>query len=250
MFSLKLPFAFASACLAVAGAAHGQDRLVFRDNHVAEGKVVGMSKGAVIFNVAAGQMTYNLGLLSRVDAAPPPSFAAGFAAYQAGEWDKALPALKPIADQFKGLPTEWAREATLALGDIYFEKNQVPQAKAAYGDYSALYPASPATSLRMNVAQARIAFAENNLPAAEKQLIPIRDAALKHPAEVTKADGASYGQACDLLGQIEERHGSYQAALEDYLRTVTLFYQDGAVAARAQKSADALRAAHKDVSIP
>jgi predicted Zn-dependent protease len=237
------------ACFPAAGILRAQDRLLFKDNHVEEGKVVGMSNGAVVINVAAGQLSYNLGLLARVEAAPPPSFAPGYAAFRAGEWDKALAALKPIADQFKGLPTAWASEATAALGDIYIEKNQLTQAVAAYNEFRTLYPGA-GSSLRLNLAQARIAFAQNDFPAAEKQLQPIRDAALKRPAEVTAAEGAVDGQACYLLGQIEERAGSYQAALVDYLRTVTLFYQDNAATARAQKSADALRAAHPGIYAP
>ena len=237
------------ACFFAAFPAHAQDRLVFKDNHVEEGKVAGMSNGSVVINVAAGQLSYNLGLLARVEVAPPPAFAPGYTAFQAGDWDKALAALKPIVDQFKGLPTAWASEATAALGDIYIEKNELPQAVAAYNDYRTLYPGA-GNSPRMILAQARIAFAQNNLPAAEKQLQPIRDAALKRPADATPSDGAVDGQACYLLGQIEERQGSYQAALVDYLRTVTLFYQDGAATARAQKSADALRAAHPGIYAP
>ena len=242
----------AVALLAAAAGARAQDRLVFRDgpNHVVDGKIAGMKNGAVVINVAAGQVSYDLGLLARVDAAAPPAFQQGYAAYAAGDWARAQAALQPIVNQFRGLPTEWARQATAALGDIYIEQNDIPKAVAAYADYRTLYPGGAGGSLRSNVGQARIAFAQKDFASAEKQLQPIREAALKRPAEVTRADGAAYGQACYLLGQLEERHGSYQAALQDYLRTVTLFYQDGQVAARAQKNADALRAAHKDVSVP
>ena len=95
-----------------------------------------------------------------------------------------------------------------------------------------------------------MAFAKNNGAAAKQQLTPITEAALKNPATVTKSDGVAYGQAFYLMGQLEEREGALQAALEDYLRATTLFYQDAAVAANAQKSADALRAAHKDLTVP
>jgi hypothetical protein len=229
-FNCRRALAAGCALACFAAAAHAQDRLVFKDNHVEEGKVVGMSNGSVLIKVAAGELSYNLGLLARVEVAPPASFAAGYAAYQAGEWDRALAALKPIADQFKGLPTEWASQAVAALGDIYIEKNDLPKAVAAYNDYRTYYPTGPGGSLRMNLAQARVAFAQNNFPVAEKELVAIRDAGLKRPAEVTK--------------------GSYQAALVDYLRTVTLFYEDGAVTARAQKSADTLRAAHQGIYAP
>jgi tetratricopeptide (TPR) repeat protein len=235
---------------ATGGTLRAQDRLVFKDRHVEEGKIAGMSNGAVVINVAAGQLSYNLGLLARVEAPPPPAFQAGYAAYEAGEWDKALAALKPVADQFKGLPTEWASQALAALGDIYIEKNQVPRAVATFNDYRTLYPGGAGGSLQMSLAQARIAFAKNDFAGAEKQLLALREAALKQPAQATRAEGAAYGQTCYLLGRLEERQGTYQAALVDYLRTVTLFYENGAVTAQAEKSADALRAAHPGVSAP
>ena len=100
------------------------------------------------------------------------------------------------------------------------------------------------------MAQARIAFAKNNAPQARQQLDPIIQSALKAPAEVTRNDGAAYGQACYLMARLQERDKDYQGALENYLRVVTLFYQDAATAGRAQKGADDRRAAHKDVSAP
>ena len=104
--------------------------------------------------------------------------------------------------------------------------------------------------MRANVGQARVAFAKNNSAAVKQGLAPVAAEALKSPATVTRADGAAYGQAFYLLGQLEERDGAFQNALEDYLRTTTLFYQDAAATAAAQKSADALRAAHKDLAVP
>lgn len=242
-------------CLAIclgAAAASAQDRLVFKDSpaHVQDGKIVGMNGSSVLINIPAGQMAYDLGLISRVDAAPPPAYQAGSAAYTAGQWDKALAGLKPVVDQFRGLPTDWARQATGMLGDVYIEKNDVPRAEAAYNDFRRLYPGAAGGTLRAGLGQARIAFARNNTAVARQQLDPIMQAALKNPAAVSQADGAIYGQAFYLSGQLREKEGSYQGALEDYLRTVTLFYQDSGVAGRAQKSADALRAAHKDVSVP
>ena len=88
------------------------------------------------------------------------------------------------------------------------------------------------------------------LQKAEQQLQGIAQTALKNPALVTRAEGAAYGQAFYLLGQIHEQEHADQEALEDYLRTVTLFYQDSATSTRAQQSADALRAAHQGLTAP
>ena len=235
--------------------AWAQDQLVFRDNHVQAGKVVGMKDGAVLLTVTAangapGQISFNLALLSRVDAAPPPSYAPAVAAYESGQWDKALAALQPLAEQFRGLPTSWAQQAAAALGDLYLEKKDLTRAEAAYNDYRRLYPATAGNTLRFELGQARIAFARDHLAAARIALESITSVALKNPAEVSRADAAAYGQAFYVLGEIQERGGNFQEALADYLRTTTLFYQDPATTGRAQKEADKLRAAHKDLAAP
>lgn len=235
--------------------AGAQDQLVFKDNHVQAGKVVGVKDGAVLLTVttpgrAPGQIAFNLGLLNRVDAAPPPSYQAGMSAYQAGQWDKALAALQPLADQFRGLPTPWAQETAATLGDLYVEKNDLVRAEAAYANYRRFYPATAGNSLRFELGQARIAFARDRIAAARIALESITQGALKNPVEASRNDAAAYGQAFYVLGQIQERAGDFQGALEDYLRTTTLFYQDGATAARAQQDADRLRTAHKDLVVP
>lgn len=238
----------------LASPAWAQDRVYFKDNRVQEGRVIGMNANTVLMTIAAGagpgQIGFDLGLIARVDAAPPAAFPAGYAAYQAGEWDKAVAALKPIADQFHGLPTEWARQALSALGDAYLEKGDLARAEAAYKDFRKYYPLGAGNGLRGNLARARLAFARKDAAGARQRLTPITQAALKTPTQISPADSAAYGQAFYLMGQLEEKDGAYQAALQDYLRTVTVFYQDKNAAAGAQKNADALRAAHKEIAVP
>jgi predicted Zn-dependent protease len=233
-------------------AAHAQERLFFKDGHTQDGRITGVANGQVALAVTtasgAGEMAFDLGLIDHIDSPPPAAWQQGMAAFQARDWDKALGSLRPIVDQYRGLPTDWARQASLALGDIYLEKNQAPQAEAAYQAYRASYPGSD--TLHLAVSQARLSMARQEEMKAKAQLEQIRDMGLQHPAEVTRADGAVYGQACFQLAQLEGRHGEFQAALQDDLRTVTLFYQDGALAARAQQNADAIRAAHPEVSVP
>lgn len=242
------------AGLSLAGPARAQDRVYFKDNRVQEGRVTGMNASTVLMTIAAGagtgQIGFDLALIARVDAAPPAAFPAGYAAYQAGEWDKALAALKPIADQFHGLPTEWARQALSALGDAYLERGDLTKAEAAYKDYRRYYPLGAGNGLRGNLAQARLAFARKDAAGAKQRLTPITQAALKNPTQISPADSAAFGQAFYLMGQLEEKDGAYQAALQDYLRTVTVFYQDQNALAGAQKNADALRAAHPDIAAP
>ena len=241
--------------LVAVGTARAQDRLIFKDNHVQEGKVTSVNNGTVLISLnsasgAAGQIGFDLRLLNRVEVAPPSAFQTGMAAYAAGQWDQALAALKPLVDQFHGLPTAWAQQACATLGDLYVEKNDLVRAQVAYNDYQRLYPATGGNSLRFNLGQARLALARNDLAPARQQLDAITSLALKDPTDASPADSAAYGQAFYLLGQLQEHQGQTQEALVDYLRTVTLFYQDPTTTARAQKSADSLRTAHKDLVAP
>lgn len=246
---------FATLLLGGGFSVRAQDRLVFKDGHFQDGKVVGMSGSTVALSVATasgapGRIGFDLSLLTRVEAAAPPAYGVGMTAYGSGDWEKAFSALKPLVDQYRGLPTPWAQQAAGTLGDLYLEKNDTAKAEEAYNDYRRLYPTAGGNSVHYSLGLARIAFARSNLPLARQQLEILTALALKNPAEASRTDAAAYGQAFYLRGQIREKAGETQAALEDYLRTVTLFYQDNATTARAQKSADALRAAHRDLVAP
>ncbi len=61
--------------------------------------------------VAGGQIPVALARVTRADVAVPAAYLSGLAAYKAGDTDKTLADLKPIADQFRGLPTEWVQQA-------------------------------------------------------------------------------------------------------------------------------------------
>ncbi len=214
------------------------------------GSITGVQGDAILLTFAQGKTSVPLAQVARVEAAPPPACQSGLAAYHAGNYDKALADLRPVADTFRGLPTEWAQQSLAAVGSSYLEKNDLARAEAAFNDYRRYYPNAPGNKLLLGVAQARIAFAKNNAPQARQALDAITPAALKAPAEVTRTDGATYGQAFYLRARMQERDGNFQGALEDYLRVVTLFYQDPALTARAQKGADDLRAAHKGLAVP
>ena len=228
------------------------DRIFLQGNTTPqEGRITGVQGDSILLNLLPnGQTSVPLAQVARVEAATPPAFTSGISAYNSGSFDKALTDLRPVGDTFRGLPTEWAQQTLAALGSIYLEKNDVAKAEAAFNDYRKYYPNAPGNKLQLSVAQARIAFAKNNLQQARPALESIIQAALKAPAEVTRGDGAAYGQAFYLMARLQERENNYQGALENYLRVVTLFYQDAAVASRAQKSADDLRAAHKGLAAP
>ena len=153
--------------------------------------------------------------------------------------------LQPVADGFRGLPTDWARQAAALLGDLFVEKGDLARAEAAYADYAKFYGGGAGGgSARTQVGLARLALARGDFAGAKARLEPVATAALKNPVNLPSADAAAAGQACLLLGQIAEKLGDVSGALTHYLRTVTLFYEDRAAVAAAQKAADSLRAAH------
>ena len=215
-----------------------------------EGRMTSVQGDAIQLTIPGGKTSVPLAQVARIEAAPPAAYATGISAYNAGNFDKALADLRSFGEAFRGLPTDWEQQTLSALGSIYLDKNDTAKAEAAFNDLRRYYPKAPGSGLQLSVAQARISFAKNNSAQAKGQLDAIIQAALKSPAEVTRADGAAYGQACYLMARLQERDSNFQGALESYLRVVALFYQDATLTTRAQKGADELRAAHKDVSVP
>ena len=69
---------------------------------------------------------------------------------------------------------------------------------------------------------------------------PIVAEALKKK-NVTRAENQIYGQAYYILGRAAEGEEKLPEAMENYCRTVAIFYQERAVVKEAQKRIDDLR---------
>jgi hypothetical protein len=100
----------------------------------------------------------------------------------------------------------------------------------------------------MNVGLASIDVANKNLDAAKAKIAPVLDQALAN-RNPPAAQASLIGRAFLVSGEIKEQSGDFPGALEDYLRTVTIFPQDRTAAAGAQQRADALRKNHS-VAVP
>ena len=143
------------------------------------------------------------------------------------------------------MPTDWAQYATGILGDIYVASGDFAKAEAAYNDFKKLYQSAAGGSIGSEVGLARIAIAKKDLAAAKAKIDPIIAAALAEKT-VPPEKKLAYSQAFLVSGQLKEEEGNLQGALEDYLRTVTLFYHDRTAVTAAQQKADALRSRDKD----
>jgi tetratricopeptide (TPR) repeat protein len=217
-----------------------------------QGTVMGASEKGVQIRIGAQTLTLPPAMFESFQMAPPPEYGQGYQAYTAGELPKALALIKSVTDRYKGLPTDWAQYATGMLGDIYVASGDFEKAEAAYNDFKKLYQTAAAGgSPTSEVGLARIAVAKKDFDTAKAKLEPITTAALAEK-NVPPAKALAYSQAFLVSGQLKEEEGNLQGALEDYLRTVTIFYHDPTAVTAAQQKADALRSRDKDhpVTVP
>lgn len=255
---MKLRFPFrpqqllstAAAAFFLASGAFAQDTIILTTGATQQGKVLGVTpSGQLEFQIAGTTNKLGLALsgVREVRMNPPAELGLAVAAYQAKDFPKALAMMKGVVDKFKGLPIPWAQQATSLLGELYIQTNDLAKAEATFKDFKRLYPTGG--SLQSEVGLSRLAVAKKDYETARQKLAPITEAALKEPI-VTPANAMAYSQAFLVSGEVKEAEGKFSEALEDYLRTVTLFYHDRTAVASAQERADALRAAHKEVAVP
>ncbi len=212
-------------------------------------KVTAVAGTSLMVKDNFGEHGVPLSQILEVRMAEPQEVKSALQAYQSKDYAKAFALAKVVADKFRGLPTGWAATATSLLGDIYLAQGDNAKAQAAYDDFAKAYPKPQANEpdrgwwQMADLGRARLAVAKKDFEAAKKTAEPLRDRALQEK-NVTAASGQLYGQAFLVLGQIKEAQGDFQGALEDYLRTVTLFYHDPSATAMAQDRADTLRKNH------
>lgn len=244
--SQQLIFAL-SLTLSMASVGFAQDKLITTTNQTRDGKILRVSRGAIEFQIGAGSTNIPLNQIASVVMAVPAEFTAGKAAYDQGEYAKALPAIKKIVETFLGLPTPWAQEAAGMLGDIYVATGKTDDAEKAYTSFQQVYGARGG-SMQSEVGLARIALSKKDYAKARERLTPVTEKALTEAAPAPAAARA-YSQAFCLLGQVDEAEQKYPEALENYLRTVTIYPKDAASVTLAQQRADAIRKEH-NVAVP
>ncbi len=237
------------AALMLAGRAAAQDVIVTQDGQQRTVKIVGVSPSGQTLNffVGQGQLGFPLANVKEVRMAAPAEFQQAVAAYQARDFTKALSLIQGVVAKFKGMPSPWAQQATGMIGELYISMGDIPKAEAAYADFKRLYPNGGST--QSEVGLSRLAVARKDYGAAKQKLAPIVEAALKEKV-VAPTNANAYSQAFLVSGQVKEAAGDLSGALQDYLRTVTWFYQDSVAVSLAQERADALRTAHPDVTVP
>ncbi len=210
-------------------------------------KVVGVTGTSLMVKTEFGEQGLPLAQIQEVRMAPPPEFGQGLAAYGAKDYAKAQSLFKTVADKYRGMPATWAQQASGNLVEIDLALNDAAKADADYAAFVKAYPAGGTT--QADVLAARIAVSKKNFDVAKQKLGAITEAALKEKT-VAPANALAFSQAFVVSGQVKEAEGNLAGALEDYLRTVTLFFHDRAAVTVAQERADALRSQHPEITIP
>jgi len=232
--------------------APGQDRIIMKpQTATGQGQqlvnvlVVAVQGRKVTIRNTQGDIAYDLGQIAEVRKEAPPEFLQGQRMIEAGDLPKALPLIKAVADRYKGLPTAWASDATAMLGNIYISLGQLPEAEAAFGEFEKTYPG--AASGAASLGKARLAVERKQFAEARTIAEPLAAEALAKKT-FTRAESQRYGQAFFVLGKIAEGEDKLPEAMENYCRTVAIFYQERAVVKEAQKRIDELR--QKGITTP
>jgi tetratricopeptide (TPR) repeat protein len=231
--------------MALSQAAPGSDYIIMKPRvpsappQVLPGVLItGVRGSKVSVRNAQGAIEYDLSQIQEVRKAPPAEFAGAQRLIEAGDMEKALPLIKSVADNYKGLPTAWAAEATAMLGNIYLNLGQLPEAEVAFGDFERVYAGSGSSAA--SVGKARLAVERKKFAEARALAEPlVADAMTKK--NISRSESQLFGQAYFVLGKIAEGEGKLPEAMEHYCRTVAIFYQERAVVSEAQKRIDELR---------
>lgn len=225
------------------GVSCAQDKLMTLTG-VQEGKIVGVKGANIMFELPGGKGTIGIPMatVKRVVKEAPPEYLAAVLQYQQGKYAEAQVALAKLVSTFGGLQTDWAMGANSLLGDVYVALGKYADAEKAYQSFKSRYPGATGSD-RAEVGMARIQIEKKQFDEARTRLAPFAERALKQMAP-DSASSALYGQVFVLMGRIEEAGDNKPAALENYLRTVTIFRDDAAAVEEADKRAKDLASAN------
>ena len=236
-----------AALVAMAGSAFAQTQAVAHqvklkgDPAAKVGTILSSDGRTVQFQTQAGSIGFPLVNIELVTMAPPPEYDLMQKAVSQRDTEKSGQFALALTTKFKGLPVTWMKTAYVT-GISYLIGKDLTKAKALNAEMNQLYPGGGGLQAKVN--QALISIEEKDVLSARDALVSITEEALK--AKNVPSDNAlAYSQAFYALGRVQEADGKLQDALENYLRTVTIFFNDPSSKAAAQERADALRAKNK-----
>lgn len=209
-----------------------------------QGTITGVTASGVGFSLAAGgSISIPLAQIDSVNMAPPAEYNLALQAVAAKDFPKAVATIRAVVAKYKGLPADWAQQATALAGFLALQTGDMAGAELAFSEFKRFYPNAP----EGKVGTAAIAASKKDFPGAKSLIGPIVEDALKQK-DVPMGSRFAFSRAFYISGLVKESENDLPGALEDYLRTTTIFYHDTAAVASAQDRADALR--KKNINVP
>jgi hypothetical protein len=227
-----------------------QDSVTLKNGQRREGKITGVSNNTIRIAISAQgagtvESSVPLAEVQTVSMEAPADFAKARTAWQNGQAAETVKFLTPLVNGFLGLPANWVKQAAVLLVDAQLAAGDDAAAEKGLADFNKAYP--DATDLTP-LLRAKLAIQRKNFVGAKPLLAPI----VEEGSKTKLADSSQsvlYGQAFYMMGLIHEQEGNLSEALQDYLRTTTLFFEDAATAAKARERADFLMN-EKNVVVP
>jgi tetratricopeptide (TPR) repeat protein len=199
------------------------------------GEVIGVTASGVQIKVAIGELTIPREDIVSTTIDKPVALDAAVAAAKAQNFQEAVTGLKPIIDHYAGLRLPWVEEAMLRLGDAYIGLKDFASAKRIFDSFKSLYPASPQTA-GLDVKYARVLSEQKDYAKALEALNSFLELMLKRDF-LTDEQETAVAEALVLRGDCLAATTKRDAALDDYLKVVTLFDYDADRAAEAKYKA-------------
>jgi len=218
------------------------DQITKKDGTTISGQIVGAADGQVTVQSTTSRggiakIPYPISDIKSVTMAVPAAVTAAEAPGVAP--GQVIAALEPQVKQFAGLPVDWVVAAMSQLADAYAAQDHADRALAIYNQIIQLYPGSAFENVA-KAGKAGMSLKAGKIDEALAAVQPIIDRANQDIAP-SPTDGALYAGAYLVYGQALEAQKKPQQALEAYLTVKTMFYQNPALADRADQLAKSLR---------
>ncbi|MCX6908903.1 MAG: hypothetical protein NTY01_12790 [Verrucomicrobia bacterium] len=159
------------------------------------------------------------------------------ASIDAGKYAEALAVLKPLADRYMVLPVPWVQDMVVAIVRCHTELKQFVEADAVAKKLAECQPA------QLNRVKPFLAIALAGQKKYDEAIAALTEVVKASVGKLvlTPAEARMFGQAYLTLGDCFAGKGDEQKALECYLTTTVLYYQDEPSARVAQAKAEELK---------